>query len=264
MDTFAGTAFYYDRFRPNLPEELVTRLVAAAGRDSLAHSLLDIGTGTGKVLEEFLPYFKDIVAIEPSPKMLELAKRRLIPQMQPDTSMFFLDGSAEVAQFPPNWSASLVLACRSFHWLEQPLMLTRLNDIVESRGVIAIVSDKSLWAEENVWMAEVRAMVQSYLGSDLRMKSDVFSPPVESFKDVLEHSAFSSLETFTSPVSRTWSAKQILGYLYSTSIAPIQAFGDKHEDFERTILDKLHHMMPNDKFPEQNEYSVLIARRPLS
>lgn len=262
MSIFAGTAAYYDEFRPGVPDELVVRLVAEAGRDSLAHSLLDLGTGTGKVLQQFIPYFKDIVAVEPDGDMMQLAKNRLVPEMPADTSIFFLDGSAELVQFPTNWSASIVTICRAFHWMEQPLVLDRLDEVVESRGVVAVFSDKSLWTVDNLWTTEVRQIVQSFLGEQRRAGADVFSQSARSYEEIFKLSAFPHLETFTVPVKRVWHAKQILGYLYSTSFAAKSLFGDSHEDFERALFDKLHRMAPNDKFIEENECSVLLARRP--
>jgi ubiquinone/menaquinone biosynthesis C-methylase UbiE len=264
MDLFAGTADYYDRFRPGVPSELVTRVVAEAGRFSLAHSLLDIGTGTGKVLEQFLPYFKDIIAVEPDSDMLEHAKHRLISQMSAEASIFFLDGSIEIVQFPPNWSASLVTICRAFHWLDQPTALERLDSILEARGIIAIIGDQSFWTLDNPWTSQVRAIVQQFLGETRRAGNSIYNEPAGDITEVLQQSAFSHVESFVIPVTRTWTAQQILGYLYSTSFAAPGLFEDKREDFERVLLDKLHRMMPNNKFIEENQFEVILARRPFN
>lgn len=263
MSMFTGTAEYYDKYRPSIPGELVVKLVAAAGRDTLAHSLLDLGAGTGKVTEQFLPYFKDIVVVEPEEELMALAKKRLVPAMPADASIFFLDGSAELVQYPPNWSASLVTICRAFHWMDQATVLQRLDEVVESRGVVAVFSDKSFWTQNNLWMIEVRKIVQSYLGEVRRAGAqDIYTEPESSFEEMLKASPFSDLETIKVPVRRIWSPDQIIGYLYSTSFAAKGLFGDHIDEFEMALRDKLHRMMPNGKFIEENVFEVILARRP--
>ena len=75
MGLFAGTAAYYDEFRPGIPDrarDLVLHSVKTPG------TLLDLGTGTGQVLEQFVPYFTDILAVEPDQAMAKLARKRLL------------------------------------------------------------------------------------------------------------------------------------------------------------------------------------------
>jgi ubiquinone/menaquinone biosynthesis C-methylase UbiE len=72
MGVFEGAAYYYDKYRPGVPDELVDSIME--DMDCAPDTLLDLGTATGNVLEQFAPRFKRIISVEPDVKMLEYAK----------------------------------------------------------------------------------------------------------------------------------------------------------------------------------------------
>lgn len=75
---FAAHAGQWDQLRllhaPDAPVE--EALVAALGTDDLG-TLLDVGTGTGRMAELFAPRASRVVALDKSPEMLRLARARL-------------------------------------------------------------------------------------------------------------------------------------------------------------------------------------------
>lgn len=265
MGIFAGTAQYYDLYRPGVPTEVVERIVAALKDFNSPTDLLDLGTGTGKILEQFLPHFSDVIAVEPADEMMALAKRRLVPRMAAGSAIHFVTSTAENVEvfLPDDWHASLVTICRSFHWMDRDRVLAALDRIVEPNGMLAIFSDRSMWTLDNDWCDAARLVIRDFLGETRRAGSGLFEPPVESYQTNLAASAFTMYEEFTIPVERTWNVDQIIGYLYSTSFAAKALFGDKVELFERTLRDRLAPLAnENGKFVEQNEFTVLLARRP--
>jgi ubiquinone/menaquinone biosynthesis C-methylase UbiE len=263
MDTVTDSnQYYYDMFRPELPVELLERLVSEAKRGAFVHSLLDVSTGSGKVLEQFLPYFNDIVAVEPDPDLLQAAKRRLIPHMHAETSLFFLDASPEIIPFPPHWTASLATICRSFHLMDQERLLAHLDEVVESRGVVAIFSDTCLLLQNNPWVLAARQVVETYLTKPRPRAEDIYQQPAANVEEMLKSSPFSATEHFSLPVRRTWSPQEVLDYLYSTAYAAKPQFGDRVNEFEAALRDTLHRVVPNDQLPEDNEFAVILGRRP--
>lgn len=264
MGVFAGTAQYYDLYRPGVPTEVVERTVAALRDFTTPQNLLDFGTGTGKVLEQFLPHFSDIIAVEPADEMMALAKRRLVPRMAPDTSIHFITSTAENAQafLPDDWQASLVTICRAFHWMDRNTVLARLDQIIEPRGMIAIFGDHSMWTLDNEWCNVIRLVIREFLGEKRRAGAGLFEPPTSSYQNNLATSAFTMFEEFTIPLTQKWNIDQIIGYLYSTSFAAKALFGDRVEQFEDTLRTQLEPLASEGKFIEQNEFTVLLARRP--
>ena len=263
MSAFSGTAQYYDLYRPSVPVELVERIVASVQGSGAAAHLLDLGTGTGKVLERFLPHFTDIIAVEPDTEMMALAKRRLVPHMAADTSIHFVTGSAEDIELPEEWHASLVTICRAFHWMEREKVIQKLDRIVTPGGTVAIFGDSSIWNLQDSWCVIVKGIVQEILGQERRSGEGIFVPPKEPYADLLKASPFSQVEEFDVPIERTWTIDQIIGYLYSSSFAAKSLFGDYVDQFESAVRQRLEPLADEGgTFKETNSFNVVLAKRP--
>ncbi len=95
MNLFAGTAAYYYRYRPRIPTEVAELLVAEANRRSPATTLLDLGTGTGQVVAALHRHFRDIIAVDPDPEMVERAEWTVRPVLSPGTGLCLYPSRAE-------------------------------------------------------------------------------------------------------------------------------------------------------------------------
>ena len=73
---FDGVAEAYDDVRPSYPAELVT---AAMERGGLVPGspVLEVGCGTGKLTELLADRGLVVDAVDPGPKMIEIARRRV-------------------------------------------------------------------------------------------------------------------------------------------------------------------------------------------
>jgi demethylmenaquinone methyltransferase/2-methoxy-6-polyprenyl-1,4-benzoquinol methylase/ArsR family transcriptional regulator len=75
---FAERAADWDRIRAlHAPEERVEAAILAMAGDQRIGSLLDLGTGTGRMLELIAPLANRAVGIDQSPAMLSLARARI-------------------------------------------------------------------------------------------------------------------------------------------------------------------------------------------
>ncbi|HSW98857.1 MAG TPA: class I SAM-dependent methyltransferase [Candidatus Saccharimonadales bacterium] len=254
MDIFAGTAEYYDQFRPGIPDTLRDYVLKAAPAPV---TLLDLGTGTGRVLEQFAPYFSDIIAVEPSEEMLKAAHRRLM--QYPGT---FVHASAEDMELPDDWHASLVTVCRAFHWMDRAVVLARLDKIVAPRGVVAVFYEHTFWTQSTHWADLVRETLQHFLGPERETLGGAYHEPAQPFSQDFARSAFSHVDKRIFPITRTWNADQIVGYLYSTSYASKQVLGAQAGRFEEQLRRGLAQLSPQDMFTENNEFELFLARRP--
>ena len=80
----------------------------------------------------------------------------------------------------------------------------------------------------------------------------------------MEESPFSVVSERTVPVTRTWTADSILGYLYSTSFARADLFGDRLKDFDSEVRAVLGEINSENTFVEENEFLIRIGQRPAS
>lgn len=260
MNVFRGTVGYYRQYRPGIPDEVAEVLDAAVGKSS-PRRLLDVGTGTGLVVEALLGRFDDIIAIDNDPDMLAAADAALRPQLPQGTHLLLEQVTAEQFTPPEGWLADLVTICRAFHWLDQATILARLDDQVESSGAVAIFGDHSFWAATSDWGGAVREIIQSFLGEQRRAGTSTFNHHNRPYSDLMRESPFNQVEEVLIPITRTWTADSILGYLYSTSFAAPHLFGDRLDEFDRKVRANLTQFSDSDTFREDNEFRIHIGRR---
>lgn len=260
MNLFTGTVAYYRYYRPGIPTEVADILHAAAPRHS-PRRLLDIGTGTGLVVEALLDRFDDTIAIDSDTEMLTAAEQSLRPRISERARLVLERSSAEGFTPPWGWTADLVTICRTFHWLEQAAVLNRLDDQVASNGAVAIFGDSSFWTTRSPWKDAVREVVQSFLGERRRAGGGMFHHQDRPFREILRESPFGHVEEARVPVRRLWTSESIIGYLYSTSFAAPYLFGDRRGDFETALTRRLAEFSDDDTFIEHNEFVILIGYR---
>jgi trans-aconitate methyltransferase len=260
MSTFAGTVEHYRKYRPGIPQD-VADILDAAVTERRPRRLLDVGTGTGLVVEVLLARFDDIIAIDTDSDMLASAETAMRPVLAEGKRMVLQRCSAEEFTPPKDWRADLVTICRAFHWLNQAAVLQRLETQVAPDGAVAIFGDNSFWVASSPWKIAVRSVIQNFLGERRRAGAGVFSHHDRPYSEIMRESAFNQVEEFRVPVHRVWSTESILGYLYSTSFAAPHLFGGRLGDFEATVTRTLTEFSDDDAFEEENEFLIRIGRR---
>ncbi|HMM43439.1 MAG TPA: methyltransferase domain-containing protein, partial [Thermomicrobiales bacterium] len=68
-DLFAGTAWYYARYRPGYPPEMIDWLVEQMALDGTGR-LLDLGCGTGQLILPLAPHVTAAIGMDPDIDML--------------------------------------------------------------------------------------------------------------------------------------------------------------------------------------------------
>jgi trans-aconitate methyltransferase len=262
VSLFEGTAEFYQRYRSDVPPSVASVLEDAVANVEQPRRLLDIGTGTGFVIRALRDAFDDIIGVDPDGDMLAVAEQELRPALPDDTVLVLARSNAEEYRVPAGWLADLVTVCRTFHWLDQPRFLQRLDQQVSARGAVAVFGDNSVWAAQSPWKAAMKALVQDYLGEQRRAGAGTYRRPWRPYRDVLAESAFSSIDEVQVPVRRTRTAASVIGYLHSTSFAAPHLFGDRLAAFDAEAEERLQQFSDDDTFVDENEFGILIGRRP--
>jgi SAM-dependent methyltransferase len=123
-DSFGVAARIYDARRPRYPDQLIAELLSRGAR-----RVLDVGAGTGIASEQLLGSGVDVLAVEPDPRMAEVAKEKGIP--------------TEIGTFE-NWdpagrSFDLVVFAQSFHWVNPAIALPKAHVLLSRGGNLALV-----------------------------------------------------------------------------------------------------------------------------
>jgi SAM-dependent methyltransferase len=137
-ERFSGRVDAYVRSRPGYPAELIPLLRAEAGLLP-AHSVADVGSGTGILTRTFLDAGHEVYAIEPNEKMRAAAEEELAGR-----PLFrSVDGSAEATTLPAD-SVDLVAAGQAFHWFDREAARVEFARILRPPKTVALVWNERL------------------------------------------------------------------------------------------------------------------------
>ncbi len=140
------------QYRPPFPPEVfavLSRLITESPR-----RVLDLGCGTGFVARELLPFVDAIDAVDVSAGMIEMGKG--LPGGD-DPRLRWILGRAEEAPLDPPYA--LVTAGDSLHWMDWPVLLPRLREMLTPGGYLAIFE---CGQEPPPWQAELLPVIQRY------------------------------------------------------------------------------------------------------
>jgi SAM-dependent methyltransferase len=123
---FGSAADDYDRYRPRYPRALIAEL---AGDGVQA---LDVGAGTGIASAQLKEARAQVLAVEPDPRMAQVAAAKGI--------------TVEQATFedwqPAGRLFDLVVFAQSFHWVQPRPALTKIATILRPGGRLALLSNR--------------------------------------------------------------------------------------------------------------------------
>ncbi len=122
--SFGTAARVYDAHRPRYPEELIDDLLMQSPQ-----AVLDVGAGTGIASEQLLARGVNVLAVEPDPRMADIARNKGI--------------RVEIGTFE-SWDAAerrfdVVVFGQSFHWVNPKIALPKAHRLLTSGGRLALM-----------------------------------------------------------------------------------------------------------------------------
>lgn len=259
MSIFASTAAYYQRYRAGVPESLAAVVDAAAPREE-PRRLLDVGTGTGAVLNALHTSFDEVVAIDPDPDLLAIASERARDWGR-EADFSFLEASAESFQLAPEWRAQAVTVCRAFHWFDRPVFLDHVRQFMAPSAVIAILDDRSIWAGGDEWKDQARGIIQDMFGTERRAGPGHFVAPIRSYREELHGAGFLDIRKEQCASYELRDIESVLGLLYSSSFASPHVLGARRAEFAGRMLEALAPLADEQGlFGDHNMFTLYTAK----
>jgi ubiquinone/menaquinone biosynthesis C-methylase UbiE len=129
---FDQVATLYGTARPEYPDALVDDVVSFA--DLRANDrILEVGCGTGQATKGFAKRGFPILAIDPGPEMLRVARESLVDF----SNVQFLETTFEA------WPAGravfrLIVAAQSWHWVPREVGFVKAAEVLSSNGSLAV------------------------------------------------------------------------------------------------------------------------------
>lgn len=125
---FDELAETYGAVRPTYPDAVYDAILAAGGREKFEVAA-DVGCGTGASLEGLQRIARNIVGIEPAPRLRAIAHREY-----PSVDVRSGDGMATGLE---DASIDLVTVATAFHWFERAAALKEFHRILQPGGIFA-------------------------------------------------------------------------------------------------------------------------------
>jgi ubiquinone/menaquinone biosynthesis C-methylase UbiE len=257
---FAGTAWYYARYRPEYPEQVI-HLVKDKFNLNKNSRVLDMGCGTGLIALQLAPLVSEVVAMDPLDEMLN--EGRLLATRKGISNITWLLGeSGNIARMALDiGEIDLTVIAQAFHWMDREQTLHDLYPLLKSGGGVAVIATDGPKTDypDTDWKVIISDTVRSWMG-DVRKAGTkgTYIHPTKRFETVLAESQFHGLESYEFKTKRTWTMDSIMGYLYSTSSTSIPVLGDKKEAFEADLRTRLAALEPSGLFKEDAITEVIV------
>jgi SAM-dependent methyltransferase len=250
---FRDAAAHYAAGRPPYPPALISR-VAEITRLHPTDRLLDLGCGPGLLAIAFAPYVAEVVAMDPEPEML----RQATALAHGLADLRFVQGSSYDLS-PSLGRFKLVTMGRSFHWMDRPETLRRLDAMIEPDGAVALFGDTHPDIPDNAWRPAWRAVVDSYTPED---RSHPRGPGWVRHEAVLLDSPFSRLESIAVIERRRIDTQTLVRRALSMSSLSAAGAGQRLDELTRDLSAALAPFASDGAITEVVESYALLARRP--
>lgn len=216
---FGHAADEFQRYRPDYPQALYDRIFAAVPEQDRRRAM-DLGAGTGIVTAHLVPYFQQVIAVEPDAAMAA----KIVEQFPQVTTRNVI---AEECRQPAG-TVDLVTIANALHWMDAERVLASVRCWLRADGVLAVF-DRPLpkaGAEiDAITLEQLRGPWKPHrdplLKRDLNWEGRVRAAP-----------GFALLEEQKSPYVVSMSPKDYVGFWRSTSYGSAYA---------RTLADPEHY-----------------------
>ena len=269
MGLFAGTSWYYSRYRLGYPDAAIDWILRRFELDRSTH-VLDLGCGTGQLAIPLAARGVLVHAVDPDAEMLaegvraaEAAGVRGIDWIRGD------DKTAGRLGLPP---LKVCVMGSSFHWMDRDEALKTLDRMILPRGGVAILSGgPGLWPKigqnlrdagrEKVLFETIREVIVDFLGPERRAGSGTYTHPEDTHEVVLGRSPFHHVEKTNFVTPQELTIEQMVGLQLSTSYASPALLGSRLDDFKKALTERLAAIEPSGVFRGERTIEALIGTR---
>ena len=251
---FEGAAAHYRYGRPPYSPQLETVLTEELGLDGSGR-LLDGGCGPGILTVRLAHLFAEAVGLDPDAAML--AEGRQVADEHGITNLRWVQAVAEDLPEAAPGPYRLVTFGQSFHWTDEARVAEAVYDMLEPGGALALIVHTVEGRPEPpspgpppIPHAEIKALIEKYLGTTRRAGQGVSPVRTHRFEDVLVRTRFGEPRSIFVPgiPDLVRDTESVLSGYFSMSISAPHLYGDRAEDFAAEVRELLASRSPEGVF----------------
>ncbi len=143
-EKFDEAARYYDQYRPSYPKALINAIIDKSDLSAGAN-ILEIGAGSGKATELFVPHGFNMTCIEPGENLVKEGHRKF----KESGNVEFCNTRFEEWKDRPDYF-DLAISAQAFHWVQKPLAYEKCSMNLKKGKNIALFWNYYLSNEEPI------------------------------------------------------------------------------------------------------------------
>jgi ubiquinone/menaquinone biosynthesis C-methylase UbiE len=206
-------ASQYDEYRLSPPEELIQWIHSYTGNGEHVNLVADLGCGTGKSTRPWNSFAKNVIGIDPSEKLLNVANNN-----NTYTNVSFKMGFGAETGLPDN-SVDIVTAMHSIHWMEPNSTLVEILRMLKNGGIFAMygheLAPTSQYLEVEKEIFILKSKIRN-LAIYHELESNIMHLNIMDFgKFTEEKKCFEYSRYFNFSNIITWTANDYLGWIYT-------------------------------------------------
>jgi ubiquinone/menaquinone biosynthesis C-methylase UbiE len=254
IDVFAGTAPYYARYRAGYPAEMFAAWTRAFGLNGRGR-MLDLGCGTGHIALPLHGYFEQVIGIDLNSEMLVEAQRAAAAANVANASWLQL----RAEQIGPALGRfRLVTAGSSFHWMDRPLLLRLIYDLLEDGGGLAICGQHASRDGGQPWEHALDQAIERWQNREWRATVDA-QHQWGRHEEWLPASPFRRWDMGEVRWMRVVDADAVVGEVFSLSHCNRVSLGDRAEPFAAELRAALLALEPSDRFEQEMVTDYIVV-----
>ena len=265
---FEGAAEHYRYGRPPYSPRLEAVLVEELRLDGSGR-LLDGGCGPGSLTIRLAHLFEEAVGLDPDAAML--AEGRRVADEQRIANIRWVHARAEDLPAAAPGPYRLVTFGQSLHWTDEQRVMETVYDMLEADGALAMVMHTVEGrpvppspGPPPIPHAEIKALVEKYLGPRQRAGQGFTPARNHRFEDVLVRTRFGAPQAIFVPgiPDLVRDSESVLSGYFSFSYSAPHLFGDRAEDFAREVRELLAARSPEGVFWDwPGDTELILARK---
>ena len=254
---FQSAVPYYERYRLGYPDRLIAR-VAGLLRLAPGDAVLDLGCGPGSLSLPFARLGMAVTAADPEPEMLAAAQKAAAMAGVPLS--LWQGGSYDLT--PDMGPYRIVGIGRAFHWMDRLATLAMLDRMIVPGGAVVFFHDAHPVLAENEWFKILCKVGDRYGRAAQPHIAERKALGHRRYETSLYQSVFTQLDGLSVTIRKPISEDEIVGRAFSQSTTSPEKLGERTDDFENELRERLRALSPEGQFTEIAEMVALVARRP--
>ena len=265
---FEGAAAHYRYGRPPYSPQLEAALAEELSLDGSGR-LLDGGCGPGILTVRLAHLFEEAVGLDPDAAML--AEGRRVAAERGISNIRWVQAVAEDLPEAAPGPHRLATFGQSLHWTDEERVVETVYDMLERGGALALIVHTVEGRPEppspgppRIPHAEIKALVEKYLGSTRRAGQGVSQVRTHRFEDVLVRTRFGAPRSIFVPgiPDLVRDSESVLSGYFSMSSSAPHLYGERVEDFAAEVRELLAKRSPEGLFWDwPGDTEVVLAVR---